>query len=347
MNHKETGEPRRYRGVVESPGEIRLDRYAAECLGLLSRSQIKARVVEARVNGRTARLSRPLRAGDVLELRWLPEAPVFLEPENLPLSIIYEDRRCVAVNKAQGMVVHPGAGNPSGTLANALLWRRLYIHGENGPDGSGGPGESGPGESGGPPEYPRYAPRTGIVHRLDRDTSGVIAAAYDDGALAFLSAQFKNRTARKRYLALVRGTPPENAGTIHTRLGRSPRNRKLFSVLPPGGRDGKTALTGYRVLKTWGDYSLLLLLPRTGRTHQIRVHLRFLGCPVLGDPLYGKTDPRFPAATLMLHASGLSLVLPNGNALPLPPDCSGSPVCFRAPAPDRFKAIIRALNKGR
>ncbi|MDR2661683.1 MAG: RluA family pseudouridine synthase [Treponema sp.] len=321
---------RSYSGRAEGlPGKIRLDRYASEYLKLLSRSQIKSRALEAKINGKRVKLSRPVQTGDLVELSWLASAPLFLAPEEIPLDLIYEDRRCAVINKPQGMVVHPGAGNPSGTLANALLWRRLYFSGE--PPGSPGPEK--------PPDL---SLRTGIVHRLDKDTSGVIIAAYDDEALAMLSAQFKERTAQKRYLALVRGTPEETAGSVRTRLIRDPRDRKRFAAIPPDSGSppgatprGKAALTRYRVLKSWRDYSFVLLKPKTGRTHQLRLHLQYLGHPILGDPLYGSRDKQFPCAGMMLHAWTLTLVLPGEE----------KPSSFKAPLPERFRSLIAVLNR--
>jgi 23S rRNA pseudouridine1911/1915/1917 synthase len=312
--------------------QIRLDRYVSECLRLLSRSQIKNRVVQARLNGKAVKLSRLVKAGDMLELSWLPGVEERLEPEAIPLDILYEDARVVVLNKKQGMVVHPGAGNHNGTLANALLFRRKMLR-----PGCGGDAPAG-----------EEGLRTGIVHRLDKDTSGVLIAAYDDEALAFLADQFKSRKARKRYLALVQGTPPQETGTIDEPLFRDPRDRKKFSAPPllaewrsPAARQnaavrspGKNALTLYKVLKSWGGYSLLLIKPKTGRTHQIRVHLKCLGTPVLGDPLYGKADRRFKDAALMLHARSLELTLPG----------RGEASRFKAPVPERMKVIIRTLN---
>jgi 23S rRNA pseudouridine1911/1915/1917 synthase len=295
------------------PPLLRLDRYVAEYLKLFSRSQIKARRLSASLNGKEVRISRILKAGDKLELRWEDEPETELVPEDLPLDILYEDERVVVVNKAQGMVVHPGAGNRSGTLANALLFRRRNRK---------------------PLPAPAYAGvRPGIVHRLDKDTSGVIIAAYDEEALAFLSGQFKNRTVRKTYAALVAGTPRERSGRIEGRIVRDPRDRKKFAPAQDQAR-GKPSLTLYRVVRSWGTYSLLLLRPRTGRTHQIRVHLRSLGCPILGDPLYGKRDPRFPLAALMLHAKSLSIVLPG----------HGEAETFGTSLPSRFREIMEALN---
>jgi 23S rRNA pseudouridine1911/1915/1917 synthase len=293
---------------VEGGGGLRLDRYVAETLKLLSRSQLKARVLEIKVNGKGAKLSQPLKGGDALELSWSDPPPSDLVPEDLPLDILYEDDRVVVLNKRQFMVVHPGAGNRRGTLANALLYRRLAR-------GGAGAGF-----------------RPGIVHRLDKDTSGVIIAAYDDEALAFLADQFKSRRVRKIYGAIVRGTPREAGGAVETRILRDSRNRVRFTV---SGTRGKPALTRYRVIRSWGAYSLLLLRPRTGRTHQIRVHLRHLGHPILGDPLYGFREALFPRASLMLHAKSLSLRLP-GEA---------EYRTFKTPLPDRFLEVMRTLHR--
>jgi 23S rRNA pseudouridine1911/1915/1917 synthase len=296
------------------PPGLRLDRYVAEYTGLLTRSQIKSRRLSARLNGKEVKISRQVRKGDLLELFWLESPPTDLVPEDIPLDILYEDDRVVVVNKVPGMVVHPGAGNPGGTLANALLFRRRQRLGS---------GEESPRDGTGF--------RPGIVHRLDKDTSGVIIAAYDDEALSFLADQFKNRRVKKRYAALVRGTPPEGRGTVETLLCRDSRDRKKFTV---SRERGKAALTRYRVIHSWGAYSLLLLAPKTGRTHQIRVHMRYLGHPLLGDPLYGSLDPRFPGAGLMLHAKSLTLVLPG----------RGDAETFRTPLPPRFLDTIKCLE---
>ncbi|MDR1929713.1 MAG: RluA family pseudouridine synthase [Treponema sp.] len=303
--------------VAEGEGGIRLDRYASENLKLLSRSQMKNRLVKIRVNGRDVKPSRLVKTGDMLELSWLPQGEETIEAEDIPLDLLYEDNRVVVVNKKQGMVVHPGAGNRRGTLANALLFRRTLLR----------PGEDGV-----------YGQRTGIVHRLDKDTSGVIIAAYDDEALAFLSNQFKERTIGKRYAALVKGRPAETRGKIGGLIFRDPRDRKKFSSSPllPGFPEpkGRNSLSFYRVIKSWDAYSLLLVRPRTGRTHQIRVHLKSIGTPILGDPLYGSRDGRFPGATLMLHSLSLSITLPGEDF----------PRRFTAPLPERMKGIIRCLN---
>ena len=298
------------------PSGLRLDRYAAEYLKILSRSQIKARKLEARLDGKAVKISRPLKGGERLDLSWAEAESPFLVPEDIPLDVLYEDKRVIVVNKAQGMVVHPGAGNREGTLANALLYRSLHDRNLNGFDTASFAGQ-----------------RPGIVHRLDKDTSGVMIAAWDEAALAFLSDQFKARKVRKRYAALVLGCPRQTEGSITKRIVRSRRNRKIFTV---SDNEGRASFTYFKVIRTWGDYSLLLLRPKTGRTHQIRVHLKYLGNPVLGDPLYGRDVSCFKKAPLMLHAKSLALVLPDQETIQT----------FRTPLPFRFRKIIHTLNNG-
>jgi 23S rRNA pseudouridine1911/1915/1917 synthase len=302
------------------PKGLRLDRYIAENLCLLSRSQIKARELEAKVNGKAVKISRIVKNGDKLELSWNEAEPVNLLPENIPLDIIFENNRAVVINKPQGMVVHPGAGNWQGTLANALYYRRLELRRLT--------------------EGKAYTQglRPGIVHRLDKDTSGVIIAAYDDEALAFLAEQFKSRKARKTYIAIVSGIPKEKKGRIETLIARDPKDRKRFTVsaigLDSGKAPGRASLTLYSVLKVWNGHSLLLLRPKTGRTHQLRVHLRQLGHPVMGDAVYGFTDPVFPKASLMLHSRSLAIILPDESEQRI----------FKAPLPERFTAMIKLLT---
>ncbi|GHU73924.1 ribosomal large subunit pseudouridine synthase D [Spirochaetia bacterium] len=293
------------------PPDLRLDRYIAEELGLLSRSQIKSRSMEARLNGRAVKLSRVIKPGDSLELSWADPESTDLLPEDIPLKVIYQDSRVIVVDKAQGMVVHPGAGNRKGTLANALLFRR-----QNG--------------------FAALGNRPGIVHRLDKDTSGVIIAVWDEAALVFLSDQFKRRLVRKTYAAIVRGVPREAAGRIETMISRDSRDRKRFAV---STSRGKNALTLYRVIRSWKGYALVLLRPRTGRTHQLRVHMLYIGHPIVGDPIYGIADPCFPHATLMLHAKSLSLILPGALSK------AEGPATFKAPLPDRFHLMVERLNK--
>jgi 23S rRNA pseudouridine1911/1915/1917 synthase len=300
--------------VTEAPaGGLRLDKYIAEYLKILSRSQIKARKAAVKVNGKAVKISRLLKTGDRLELSWEESPPAYLVPEDLPLDIVYEDSKVIVINKAQGMVVHPGAGNFTGTLANALLFRIMSRQGKGAFDSN---------------------IRPGIVHRLDKDTSGLIVCAFDEKSHAFLSGQFKNRRVIKTYAALVKGYPKEDRGRIETGILRDQKNRKLFTA---SSSKGKPSLTLFRLVKTWGNYSLLLLRPKTGRTHQLRVHLKALGNPILGDPLYGgEISPAsfrraaLPGLTLMLHAKRLSIVLPGSTGLST----------FRTAFPQRFREFI-------
>ncbi|MDR0302280.1 MAG: RluA family pseudouridine synthase [Treponema sp.] len=292
---------------LEQRSGLRLDRYVSEILRLLSRSQIKARGLTAKINGKPVKLSRPVKQGDILELCWEDEPVQYIIPQDIPLDIVYEDERCVVVNKAQGMVVHPGAGNRQGTLANALYFRRQKNN-----------------------ESKVIGLRPGIVHRLDKETSGLIIAAYDDEAHAFLAQQFKDRKVIKKYAAIICGTPKEKKGRIETFIARDPKDRKRFAV----SNNGKTAVTFYKVIKSWQNYSLVILRPKTGRTHQLRVHLRHIGHPILGDPVYGHADKNFPTATLMLHSKTLAIILPGETERRI----------FSSSLPERFNAIITKLG---
>jgi 23S rRNA pseudouridine1911/1915/1917 synthase len=291
------------------PDGVRLDVFIADHMGLFSRSQVRARVVAAEVNGRPARLARRLKAGDAVRVTWSDPPPLALAAEDIPLSILYEDADALVIDKPQGMVVHPGSGNRSGTLVNAVLAHCAGLA------EAFGAGEA----------------RPGIVHRLDKDTSGVIVVARNPRALEYLAAQFRARTARKRYIAIVKGRLPAPSGRIETRLGRHPRDRKRFACVRTGGR---LSVTYYRVLREYPGYSLVSLRPRTGRTHQLRVHMRHLHAPILGDPLYGHPDERFPDVGLMLHARSLEIALPG----------QGPARVFDAPLPARFRRVLKELQ---
>jgi 23S rRNA pseudouridine1911/1915/1917 synthase len=318
---EDAGLRRRYEGQVDlgfgqpgcpASGGERADRYVAEALGLLSRSQLKARGATITVDGKAAKLSALLKGGERLVVEWLAEPPSDLVPEDLPLSVLYEDGRVIVLDKAQGMVTHPGHGNRRGTLANALLWRL----------GCGQPAAS-----------QGLPARAGIVHRLDKDTSGVIIAAKDAEAQAYLASQFKERTTRKEYLAITKGIPEPPSGRLDNHLGRDRRDRKRFAVVD--GVEGKQAVTEYRVLARYGSYALVSMRPRTGRTHQLRVHLASLGTPIVGDPIYGKPDRDLPGASLMLHAYRLRILLPGQEEASL----------FKAPLPTRFRRLLGLLER--
>ena len=315
VDHKEpprTLDGRFWKGKVETGQGERADKYIADIAGVLSRSQLKARSAVIAVNGKVEKPSRRLKPGDLIEVRWTEEPEHSFDPEKLDVSILYEDENVFVFDKAQGMVTHPANGNWHGTLANAALWLDAERRGGGSP------------------------PRGGIVHRLDKDTSGVIIVARNAKTHEFLAAQFKNRTTRKEYWAIVCGSPKEPSGRIENGLARDKRDRKKFAGYESGG---KHAVTDYRVLAVWSaggnrDYALVALYPKTGRTHQLRVHMAGLRCPILGDPLYGKKDPFLPDATLMLHARRLKIALPGLT----------EPMLFKAPLPQRFRAVIAALE---
>jgi 23S rRNA pseudouridine1911/1915/1917 synthase len=295
----------------------RLDKYLADGLRLFSRSQARERVVRVLVNGRESKLSRRVKQGDELEISYTAPPPVDVKPERLDLDVLYEDDQVIVLNKSQGMVVHPGSGNYTGTLVSGLLYRLRY--------------RSVPALPGGPL-------RPGIVHRLDKDTSGVLIAAKTPAAHAFLAEQFKARRVKKTYLAIVKGSLREKQGKVVTGITRDIRDRKRFQWTLEGG---KRAVTRYKTLRAYPGYSVIAFRPVTGRTHQIRIHALYLGCPVLGDPIYGRTDRRFRDATLMLHAWRLSLTLPGAS------EDGGESSTFRAPIPSRFKKILSDLDPRR
>ncbi|MFW6338780.1 MAG: RluA family pseudouridine synthase [Alkalispirochaetaceae bacterium] len=297
--------------VPEEWGGERLDRFLSEYLALCNRSQLKSRGVETTVNGEEARLSRKLHPGELVRALLPPLQPTHLDPEEIELPILYEDDQVIVVNKPQGLIVHPGAGNPGGTLANALVYHSLELQ------------TSFQEES---------EERPGIVHRLDKETSGVIITAKNPEALATLAREFKRRTTEKRYVALLRGTPPRSEGIVEGYIRRDPRNRKRFVWSPV---EGKEAITGYKVLRHLpSGYTLVRFEPKTGRTHQLRVHAAYLHAPILGDPVYSRRDQRFPDARMMLHALSLRIRLPGEE----------EPRLFRAPLPPRFRSIVRSLR---
>jgi 23S rRNA pseudouridine1911/1915/1917 synthase len=300
------------------PAGTRLDSYIADTLGLFTRSQAKRRIRRLLVNGRPAKLSKRIQPGDLLELEYEQAPPTELLPEAIPLAILFEDENVLVVDKPQGLVVHPAAGNWSGTLVNALLHHSARLM----------------------ERFPEENARPGIVHRLDKDTSGLIITAKSSESREFLARQFRLRRVGKQYIAIVRGGPPEERGRIESLLARDRRNRKRFRIVRPGGR-GKKAVTFYRVLKRRGGHALLSLRPRTGRTHQLRVQLASLGCPIVGDALYGglaayggkPAHGGRPAVSLLLHAYRLRILLPGES----------EPRTFRAPLPTRFKEFWSSL----
>ena len=248
----------------------RLDAFLASRRDLgLSRSHVQKLISQGlvTVDGEASRASHRVEPGEAVRVQVPFPEPLAAEPEDIPIDVVYEDEHLIVLNKPRGMVVHPAAGHPRGTLVNALLAHCDHLSGIGG------------------------VCRPGIVHRLDRDTSGVMVVAKSDRVHQSLSEQIKARTAQRRYLCLVHGDVAAEEGTVETRIGRDPENRKKMAVLPEGGRD---AVTHYRVLERFGDFTLVECALRTGRTHQIRVHMVHIGHPVAGDPVYGpRRPPRF------------------------------------------------------
>jgi len=288
---------------------MRVDIFLAERLALFSRSQARARVVSLAVNGAPARLGKKLKLGDRISLAWADAPGPGVDPEDIPLSVIFENEDVIVIDKPQGMVVHPASGNSRGTLVNALLFHCSRLA----------------------KEFEPGTVRPGIVHRLDKDTSGVIIAAKNASAHDFLSRQFQSRSVKKRYVVIVKGVPTPSVGSIETRIARDPRNRKRFACVRTGGR---VAVTSWKVIRTFEGYSLVALAPRTGRTHQLRVHMRQIRTPILGDPLYARRDQGFPEATLMLHARSLTIQIPGEDA----------PRAFVSPLPERMRAALDRLQ---
>jgi 23S rRNA pseudouridine1911/1915/1917 synthase len=301
--------------VTEGDTGKRLDRLLAERVPEVSRTRLQALIdgTQVRLNGQPARPSTKVAAGDEIVLEVPPPQPLGAAPEPIPLNVLYEDDDLLVVNKPAGMVVHPAPGHAGGTLVNALL---AHVPALSRP---GGPGEAANDQA---MERPNVMSelRPGIVHRLDKDTSGLILVAKHDRAHRLLAAQLKERQMDKRYLALVDGAPPAESGTVEGPIGRDPRRPQQMGVVA-GGRE---AVTHFRMLRRYARHTLLECKPVTGRTHQIRVHLAAIHCPVAGDTTYGRKPPTLALARHFLHAARLTFRLPSGDTrtfeAPLPPD---------------------------
>jgi 23S rRNA pseudouridine1911/1915/1917 synthase len=295
-----------------SPG--RADRFAADLTGL-SRSHVQRLISDGRlrVADHPVKANSILTGGTVLTLEIPPPADPRpgAEPD-IELSVVYEDDDVIIIDKPAGLVVHPSPGHATGTLVNALL-------GRGGPEAFGGIAG---------------VRRPGIVHRLDRDTSGLLMVARNDAAQASLMAQLKSRRVKKTYLALVQGSVSAAAGRIEAPIGRDPKHRMRMAVVP----DGRTATTGYRVRERFVCWTLLALVLITGRTHQIRVHLDAIGHPVAGDTVYGGgTSRRGPEglSRLFLHAWRLELTAPSGGRL----------IRAEAPLPEALETVLAGLRQ--
>jgi 23S rRNA pseudouridine1911/1915/1917 synthase len=293
--------------VAESSGE-RLDRFIALRSPNLSRSYIQKLIEEGwiSVNARLAKPAFKLKTGDRIIITEPPPEPSALTPERIPLNVHYEDADIIVVDKPPGMTTHPAPGSRSGTLVNALLGILPNLADSDSPE------------------------RPGIVHRLDKDTSGLIVVAKNRKALEILSSQFKSRRVKKVYLALVKGHVKPDRGLIDAPVGRDPVHRQRMAVVS----SGRPAQTAYRVKRYLDGYTLLELKPETGRTHQIRVHLSEIGYPVVGDAVYGSKSELI--ARQFLHAYKLTFRLPS----------TGEQVTFTTQLPEDLKAALEKITRG-
>ncbi len=290
----------------------RLDAWLATQAAGLSRARLQALIKEGFVTcgGVAVKANDKIKSGQMFAVIVPVPAPAAPAPENIPLEIIYEDSDLLVLNKPPGMVVHPAPGHAAGTLVNALLWHCRDLGGIGGVE------------------------RPGIVHRLDKDTSGLLVVAKHDAAMAGLVRLFQSGGMAKEYQALVHGGPPKLAGSVCSLIGRHPVHRKKMAVIE---RNGKKAVTHYEVERVLGKVTLMRCRIETGRTHQIRVHMHSLGCPITGDALYGRpaADKLLPVVPdrQMLHASCLAFRHP----------LSGEQMAFEAPLPVDFKTVLNAL----
>lgn len=289
----------------------RLDKYLAESDKDLSRTIIQKLISEEKilVNGKKTKSSYKVCEGDIVTIENIEaKEDTYLKPQKMDLDVIYEDNDIIIVNKEKGIVVHPGNGNPDGTLANAILERC-----KDSLSGIGG------------------TIRPGIVHRIDKDTSGLVIIAKNDNAHLKISKQIQERTVSKTYIALVRGVIKENEATINMPIGRSTKDRKKMAVT----KTGKEAVTHFKVLKRYDGFTLLEVKIETGRTHQIRVHMSEIGYPIVGDEVYSNGKNPFNVKGQMLHAQKLEFTHPTTN----------QKVTYEAPLPEYFKQILNQLEK--
>ncbi len=290
----------------------RADVFLSENLTGYTRSSLK-KLFEGgyiTINGKNAKPSQSVACGDIIVATLPPAVEYSVKPEDIPIDIVYEDECLAVVNKPQGMTVHMGNGNVDGTLVNALLYRLDSLSGING------------------------VIRPGIVHRIDKDTSGLLVVAKNDAAHISLSGQIANKTCRRTYLALLEGIVKDDKGTITTYIGRDPRDRVKMAVVPP--EKGKIAVTDYSVVERYKEgFTLCRFDLHTGRTHQIRVHAKYMGYPVVGDPVYGVKKQKFNLNGQLLHAAQISFVHP----------VTGEEMTFKAPLPDYFSEILSKLHK--
>jgi 23S rRNA pseudouridine1911/1915/1917 synthase len=272
----------------QKPDEARLDHFLVESLPDYSRARLQALIKAGLVlvDGAPAKKSgQMLGRESVVEVRIPPSVPVDLVGEDIPLDIVFENEDVIVVNKPAGMVVHPAAGHATGTLVHAVLGYKPDIEGIGGEE------------------------RPGVVHRLDKDTSGLILLAKNDKAHRWLQDQFRLRKVDKTYIALVDGKPPSPSGRVEASIGRDPGHRKKMAIVSEGR--GRQAVSEYKTLESFPQHTLLEFHPLTGRTHQIRLHCAMLGCPIVGDEIYGRKKSSLALSRHFLHAQRLKILLPD------------------------------------
>lgn len=296
--------------ITENEAGMRADVALAQLLEI-TRSNMQKLLEEGRaVRGqKVIKSNYRVKAGEEILVNLPEPQPLDVQPEDIPLDIIYEDDDVVVVNKARGMVVHPAAGNYNGTLVNALLYHCKNLSGING------------------------VIRPGIVHRLDKDTSGIMICTKNDSAHLSLSEQIQSKTAQRTYLAVVRGNVKNDSGIIETQIARDKNDRKKMAVVTEGGRQ---AITEYEVAERFGKYTVVKCRLKTGRTHQIRVHMEYLGYPLVGDPKYSPMKTPFAINGQALHSLTLSFTHPR----------TGERLTFEAPLPEDMKKILTRLRLG-
>ena len=294
--------------VDDENNKTRLDLFLMKKFPEQSRSHLQKMIVDGKVliNDHISKSAYKLNLGDKVCIEEIEAQPLNIEAENIPLDIIYEDRDIIVINKARGMTVHPADSVTHGTLVNALLYHCNDLSGING------------------------VMRPGIVHRLDKDTSGVMVAAKNDKAHISLSEQIQTKTAKRTYLAIVHGIVNDNIGIIEGAIGRHKIDRKKMAITA----DGKSAVTEFRVLERFKDYTLVECSLKTGRTHQIRVHMTSIGYPVVGDPKYGIRKNPFNIEGQSLHSHILTLIHPS----------TGERMKFTAPLPEDMEKILKILR---
>lgn len=295
---------------VEAEDEgTRLDVFISRKLKELSRSHIQKLIEDesVKVEGKTGKASLKLKLNQIVEIEIPEPKGLDVAAQDIPIEILYEDGDIAVVNKPKGMVVHPACGNRSGTLVNALLFKCEKLSGING------------------------VIRPGIVHRIDKDTSGILVIAKNDNAHIRLSSQFKEHSMKRRYTALVYGNIKGERGMIDAPIGRHKTDRKKFAVVDSGG---KRAVTHFNVVKRYNGFTLIKAELETGRTHQIRVHMAYLGHPLVGDKVYGPKKEKLNVNGQMLHAELLGFVHPS----------TGKYMEFKTPLPEEFKDILKKIH---